>query len=81
MREITVKLKHIGNSVGFIIPEEELKVLGKTAGDSIKIKIIEDDLEKEITEFFAQNGPIEEGPVFQDSDSTLGTLKDEWVWK
>lgn len=43
MREITVKLKQIGNAVGFIIPSEELTILRKSAGDLIKIKIEEDE--------------------------------------
>lgn len=43
MKKITVKLRPIGNAVGCIIPNEDLKMLGKSQGDSIKIKIEEDE--------------------------------------
>ena len=43
MKEITVKLRQVGKSVGCIFPQEELRQMGRTVGDTIKIKIENDE--------------------------------------
>lgn len=47
---------------------------------NLKNEKIEDDLDKEIADFFIKNGPINEKLVWSDSD-VPDSLFEEWVWE
>jgi antitoxin component of MazEF toxin-antitoxin module len=83
------KIIKIGTSKGVVLNNKLLSEFGAMEGDKLDINIVngeiiikkENNLEKEMAEYFTKNGPIEERLVFQDSDSSLSDLEDEWVWK